>query len=176
MEIQLKKKLLPGHLRGLLGDFDGDLSNDLRTPSDGILLPTSSSKEIYRNFGLLCNEDTNSNMSFLICINYHQNNKIYKVYILGMISEEESLFTYKDATTYSDFQNPSFVPTFETPSDLPEDVVEVCGDDKECIFDYAVSGSQELATETRKGTQRFKSFLDAFALRKSRGKDQKAGL
>lgn len=93
-----------------------------------------------------------------------------------MISEEESLFTYKDATTYSDFQNPSFVPTFETPSDLPEDVVEVCGDDKECIFDYVVSGSQELATETRKGTQRFKSFLDAFALRKSQGKDQKAGL
>lgn len=93
-----------------------------------------------------------------------------------MISEKESLFTYKDATTYSDFQNPSFVPTFETPSDLPEDIVEVCGDDKECIFDYAVSGSPELATETRKGTQRFKSFLDAFALRKSREKDQKAGL
>lgn len=68
MEIQLKKKLLPGHLRGLLGDFDGDLSNDLRTPSDGILLPTSSSEEIYRNFGLLCNVDANINMSFLICI------------------------------------------------------------------------------------------------------------
>lgn len=139
--------LLSGHLRGLLGDFDGDLSNDLRTSSDGILLPTSSSKEIYRNFGLL-----------------------------WMISEKESLFTYKDATTYSDFQKPSFVPTFETPSDLPEDVVEVCGDDKECIFDYAVSGSQELATETRKGTQRFKSFLDAFALRKSREKDKKKKL
>lgn len=55
-------------MRGLLGDFDGDLSNDLRTPSDRILLPTSSSEEIYRNFGLLCNVDINSNMSLLICI------------------------------------------------------------------------------------------------------------
>lgn len=92
-------------------------------------------------------------------------------YILGRISEEESLFTYKDGKTYSDFQNPSFVPTFETPSDLPEDVVEVCGDDKECIFDYAVSGSPELATETRQRKQTFMSFLDAFHLCKSQKDD-----
>lgn len=29
-----------GHLRGLLGDFDGKQSSDLRTPLDEILQPT----------------------------------------------------------------------------------------------------------------------------------------
>lgn len=50
-----------GHLRGLLGDFDGEKSNDLRTPLDEILQPTSTSEEIYQNFGLQCK----------ITVNYH---------------------------------------------------------------------------------------------------------
>lgn len=51
-----------------MGDFDGDLSNDLRILLDGILLLIFFLKEIYRNFGLLCNVDVNINMLFLICI------------------------------------------------------------------------------------------------------------
>uniref|UniRef100_K1QEJ8 Uncharacterized protein n=1 Tax=Magallana gigas TaxID=29159 RepID=K1QEJ8_MAGGI len=80
------------------------------------------------------------------------------------ITEETSLFTYKDGTAYSNYQNPSFIPAFETPTDLLADVVEVCGDDQECVFDYAVSGSSELAAETKERTQSFLSFLDAFEL------------
>lgn len=53
-----------GHLRGLLGDFDGDQSNDLRTPSDGILQPTSTSEEIYQNFGLQCKITLNNYLYF----------------------------------------------------------------------------------------------------------------
>lgn len=126
---------LTGHLRGLLGDFDGEQSNDLRTPSDNILQSTSTSEEIYQNFGLK-----------------------------WRITEEASLFTYKDVTTYSNYQNPSFIPAFETPTDLPADAVEVCGDDQECVFDYSVSGSPELAAETKERTRSFLSFLDAFEL------------
>lgn len=126
---------LAGHLRGLLGDFDGEKSNDLRTPLDEILQPTSTSEEIYQNFGLQ-----------------------------WRITEEASLFTYKEGTAYSNYQNPSFIPAFETPTDLPADAVEVCGDDQECVFDYAVSGSSELAAETKERTQSFLSFLDAYEL------------
>lgn len=64
----MKKNLFLGYLRGFLGDFDGDLSNDLRILLDVILLLIFFLEEIYRNFGLLCNEDINSNMLFLICI------------------------------------------------------------------------------------------------------------
>lgn len=64
----MKKKLFLVYLRGFLGDFDGDLSNDLRILLDGILLLIFFLKEIYRNFGLLCNVDVNINMLFLICI------------------------------------------------------------------------------------------------------------
>lgn len=64
----IEKKLFLGYLRGFLGDFDGDLSNDLRILLDGILLLIFFLEEIYRNFGLLCNVDVNINMLFLICI------------------------------------------------------------------------------------------------------------
>lgn len=82
----------------------------------------------------------------------------------GRITEEASLFTYKEGTAYSNYQNPSFIPAFETPTDLPADAVEVCGDDQECVFDYAVSGSSELAAETKERTQSFLAFLDAYEL------------
>lgn len=150
-----------GNLRGLLGDFDGEQSNDLRTPLDEILQPTSASEEIYQNFGLKCNTTLHLHLYFTfskVLLNQHFN------VFSGRITEEASLFTYKDGTTYSNYQNPSFIPAFETPTDLPADVVEVCGDDQECVFDYAVSGSPELAAETKERTQSFLSFLDAFEL------------
>lgn len=150
-----------GNLRGLLGDFDGDQSNDLRTPLDEILQPTSTSEEIYQNFGLKCNTTLHLHLYFTfskVVLNQHFN------VFSGRITEEGSLFTYKDGTTYSNYQNPSFIPAFERPTDLPADVVEVCGDDQECVFDYAVSGSPELAAETKERTQSFLSFLDAFKL------------
>lgn len=150
-----------GHLRGLLGDFDGEQSNDLRTPSDDILQPTSTSEVIYQNSGLKCNTTLHLHLYFTfskVVLNQHFN------VFSGKITEEASLFTYKDGTTYSNYQNSTFIPAFETPTDLPADAVEVCGDDQECVFDYAVLGSPELAAETKERTKSFLSFLDAFEL------------
>jgi hypothetical protein len=49
------KITIVGTLRGLLGDFDEDPNNDLRSPTEELLEPNSTAEEIYYNFGLPCN-------------------------------------------------------------------------------------------------------------------------
>lgn len=112
-------KSLAGSLRGLLGDFDENPDNDLRTPSEEILSTNSTTERIHFDFGLSWG-----------------------------ITENISLFSYEPGKSFNDYQLPRFRPTFLLPTNLPPEVVEVCGTNRECAFDFTLTDSVEFATET----------------------------
>ncbi|XP_061188743.1 mucin-4-like [Saccostrea echinata] len=121
-----------GNLRGLLGDFDKDSSNDLKSPTGEILHPNSTSEKIYDRFG---NQ--------------------------WRIAENESLFTYGSGKSYSDYQKLSFRPTFDLPTNISAEAEELCVGDEECEFDYVLTESAEFAVETWKLSVLFNSSIEA---------------
>ncbi|XP_062594961.1 LOW QUALITY PROTEIN: sushi domain-containing protein 2-like, partial [Saccostrea cucullata] len=123
---------LAGNIQGILGNFDEDPNNDLQSPTGEILQPNSTAEKIYDDFG-----------------------------ILWRILENDSLFTYEPGKSYGDYQKLSFRPTFVTPTNLPPEVEELCGEDEECLFDYAMTGSAELAVETQQFTVVFNTSVGA---------------
>lgn len=125
-------KSLAGSLRGLLGDFDENPNNDLQTDSGRILYPNSSTEQIFDDFG-----------------------------VSWRITENSSLFTYEPGKSYDDYQLRSFRPAFSVPTNLPPEVVELCGTDQKCAFDYAVTDSADLAAETLQITVIFNTSVEA---------------
>nr|XP_022323669.1 protein mesh-like isoform X1 [Crassostrea virginica] len=112
-------KSLAGRFRGLLGNFDAIPDNDLRTPSEEILLPNSTAERIYYKFG-----------------------------VPWRINQRESLFTYVDGKTYGKYQLRTFRPEFLLPSNIPPEVEQLFRDDQESIFDFIQTGSAEFAAKT----------------------------
>ncbi|XP_077993150.1 uncharacterized protein LOC144447118 [Glandiceps talaboti] len=83
------------------------------------------------------------------------------------VSEEESLFTYEDGTTWEDFNDLEFVPLFT--EDLEEDVQrvelaeETCGADTECYYDVLATGNAALGTATMSTSAAFQQDADDLA-------------
>ncbi|XP_061189929.1 protein mesh-like [Saccostrea echinata] len=109
-----------GKLKGLLGNYDENPSNDLLSSDDQYLSPNASDVEIYNRFG----------MSWAI-------------------NETESMFTYEPGKSFADYHQPLFRPVFESSVSVTEEVRAVCGEDKDCIFDYSVTGSRDVAEQSR---------------------------
>ncbi|XP_059158120.1 mucin-like protein [Physella acuta] len=109
--------------RGLLGNFNGDKSDDFIW-SNGIMSSTTSSgREIYE-FG----------QSWAIT------------------SDVESLFVYEYGKSRSSYQDPSYTPLFldEVDPILRQEAEAVCGsnDSVPCIFDYVATNSTLIASNT----------------------------
>jgi hypothetical protein len=85
----------------------------------------------------------------------------FLLYRLGRIIENVSLFTYGVGESYHDYQKLSFRPAFKPPPNVSPDVRRLCGSDEECMFDYAVTGSAELAAETQQFTVVFDNSVAA---------------
>ena len=68
----------------------------------------------------------------------------------GQITGLESLFSYGDNEGIGNYSNPDFIPSFKNDILLTalEDITSFCGGNTECIYDYTVSGSQEVAAAT----------------------------
>ncbi|KAK2165542.1 hypothetical protein NP493_1362g01013 [Ridgeia piscesae] len=110
-----------------MGGFNGDPTDDLLPPGENAvpLSNSSSEKTIFYEFGELW--------------------RILKV---------DSLFHYASGESFSTFENKEFKPLFL------EDIVnnmtnterkkaeETCGKNKECIFDFAVTGNKDAAAAT----------------------------
>jgi hypothetical protein len=107
---------------GLLGTYDGDMTDDLTAP-DGTVIPiTSSNQDIY-----------------------------YKFALKWQISAAESLFTYFNGKTAADYVNANFVPAFDPPCTTDADKnagTALCGDDQFCYFDYCVTKDATIASGT----------------------------
>jgi len=108
---------------GLLGTYNGDMTDDLTTP-DGTVVPvTSSNQDIYYKFGLK-----------------------------WQITPAESLFTYFNGKTAVNYVNANFVPAFDPPCTTDADKkagTDLCGTDQFCYFDFCVTKDATLAAGTK---------------------------
>ena len=133
-----------GAVEGLLGNFNGDPSDDLRPRSvNRPLSMYSTSEELHYNFGITCKEEI---ISFYC---YYTN------IFTGIIdSEIDSLFTYNSVNMWSEIYSPNFQPTFlmeDTDSFIAD---EICGDDSFCQYDIIVTGRTDIAITTLQGSKK----------------------
>ena len=69
----------------------------------------------------------------------------------GHVQVSESIFTYFGDYDYAFFNSnyQSFQPTFSSNrTNPPSDVFEVCGGDRDCVYDYALTQNVDLASST----------------------------
>ena len=78
---------------------------------------------------------------------------------LGQVTAQESLFYYGAGLSTGNYSNPDFVPSFKSDvvANAPDMITTYCGDNTECIFDYSVSGSEDVAAETILADQNYVS-------------------
>ena len=70
--------------------------------------------------------------------------------LAGQIKPEKSLFRYPNGKGPSDYSEEDFVPKFYSPNDVIDDsVLEICGTDTRCAFDYALTGNEDIAAATK---------------------------
>ena len=111
-----------GSMRGLLGNFNGDSSDDLMSSSGQFIPINSNLSQIHFQFGLS-----------------------------WMITENESLFIYQTPFDYNTYSQPSFLPSFISPnlSEVSQEVRDLCGDSFPCLFDAVTTGMLSFANETQ---------------------------
>ena len=82
----------------------------------------------------------------MLCIN----NYTLPPFKTGEIILSESLFTYPEGTTAESFSHPKHEPVFldEIIATASDEILELCGDNAECIFDAIQTGSTDIALDT----------------------------
>jgi hypothetical protein len=125
-----------GKTRGLLGTWDNDQTNDLKTRAGTVISSTADQQTIYSNFG-----------------------QTYAVTALT------SLFTYPDGQSFSDYNKPNFVPAFVTPTfaseTLKSQAMSACATAKSidaCLYDVATTGDLRTAQVAVKSGSVFQNF------------------
>lgn len=75
--------------------------------------------------------------------------------ITGIIEQEGSLFTYPEESTTADYQFPNHMPVFLTNvlATAPQDVLDACGDNNDCIFDAIQTGDINIGIQTMSSNQ-----------------------
>ena len=72
-------------------------------------------------------------------------------FFLGQIRPEDSLFTYPEGKTASDFAHPEHMPVFldEVVAAADQDIISACDGDRECIFDTCQTGDLSIGLDTK---------------------------
>ncbi|XP_048752938.2 protein mesh-like [Ostrea edulis] len=115
---------LKGMVSGLLGNYDGNPSNDLILPNGTVLEPDALEETIFQNY------------------NY-----------AWRISYTNTLFTYPAGKTYADYNSnghANFRPLFlsSVASSATPEAKELCGNNTDCLFDFHVTRSRKIAQNT----------------------------
>ena len=79
----------------------------------------------------------------------------FNVHFLGIVSKNDTLFTYRGGKDYDDYVDPGFTPVFLEDAEsiflsstLQKETKKICGDNKQCMFDIAVSGKTNIGQVT----------------------------
>ena len=140
-----------GMTNGLMGPYNGDISDDL-TPRGGSPIPLNSSLQtIHKQLGLSCEN------------NFILNNYVYFMCVGIITSSDESLFTYPFTKNWKSFYYPSFSPIYTisfSNSTLEKKAKEICGDDEFCLFDIAATGRVEVGEATFTDGQDFELLIN----------------
>ncbi|XP_035660212.1 uncharacterized protein LOC118404934 [Branchiostoma floridae] len=129
--------------RGLLGVWNGNILDDFTYPNGTVLQPPDD-----RN---LTEEE------------------IFPWGLSWQISQDESLFTYKDGQDVNSFAKPDFRPKFlsqlrNTVSDEKQSEAEdLCGSNVECLFDFLSTNDTEVGEQTRSSIETFDSDAETLA-------------
>ena len=132
-------QVLQGIPVGLLGNFNGDTSDDLIYPN-GTQIDMNSPDALIHDFGQSC--ELNSHWYKLIVI---------IIQLIGMINPEDSLFTYPPGMGPEDFSFPNHVPLFldEVVAGASQDIMDDCDGDSMCIFDAIQTGNTAIGLMTK---------------------------
>lgn len=112
---------LQGETQGLLGNFNGNTTDDLVYPDGVTMLGNNATDSMIHTFGQQWE-----------------------------IQPSESLFTYPEGLTAADFSHPDHQPAFldEVLSSASDTITQACNNDPQCIFDYAETGDPEVGMAT----------------------------
>ena len=128
-----------GQTKGLLGNFNGNDTDDLIFPNE-TLLEAGSTDRMIHSFGQTCKV-----IVFTSCI------VITSICIAtGEIEPSLSLFTYAEGMTAQSFSHPEHEPVFldEVIESASDEILQLCGDNAECIFDAIQTGNTEVGLDT----------------------------
>ncbi|XP_030834995.1 sushi domain-containing protein 2-like [Strongylocentrotus purpuratus] len=123
-----------GLTQGLMGTWNGNASDDFLTPQGSILSPDLTTEQLHYQFGLLWE-----------------------------IGAAKSVFYYEPGKDHEFHTNRHYIPVFEPVANPSVDqslVVEVCGTNPFCIFDYQTTGSQSFAQNTVKSLVQYQQAVD----------------
>ncbi|XP_038073810.1 sushi domain-containing protein 2-like isoform X2 [Patiria miniata] len=127
---------LKGRTRGLYGNWNGEQNDDFERPDGTVLTANATMEEIHYEFGQK-----------------------------WQIKPENSLLRYPRGKVPSDYADETFAPLFWSPSDAANDsVLEVCGDDTRCAFDFIVTGNEDIARATKGAVDSYKTAIESAAL------------
>ena len=74
------------------------------------------------------------------------------VYLAGRVQNDESIMWYPSHVTTEFFQNPLFEPVFEpifSSEAARLRALDLCGEDENCVLDYATTENSEIAFATK---------------------------
>ncbi|XP_070554193.1 sushi domain-containing protein 2-like isoform X2 [Ptychodera flava] len=122
---------LKGKTRGLMGTWNDDPDDDLLTADGEYLSQNSTLREIHYSFGMTWN-----------------------------VSEEKSLFRYDSGESHETINDYTYEPDFEVSTNVTDDVVALCGENTQCIFDYQVTGSESVAQASKEAMVQYEKFVE----------------
>ena len=67
---------------------------------------------------------------------------------VGKVPDEERLFVLPNCSLQVVFFDDAFVPSFLNSSAVTQEIIALCGDNKECIYDVLTTGNRELGQQT----------------------------
>ncbi|XP_070554568.1 sushi domain-containing protein 2-like [Ptychodera flava] len=122
---------LKGKTRGLMGTWNDNPDDDLLS-ADGEYLPQNSElRDIHYSFGMTWN-----------------------------VSEENSLFRYDTGESHATINDYSYEPDFEIPTNVTDYVVDLCGENTQCIFDYKVTGIESVALTSKEAVVQYENLVE----------------
>ncbi|XP_022104835.1 protein mesh-like isoform X2 [Acanthaster planci] len=129
---------LKGRTRGLYGNWNGEENDDFERPDGTVLSTDATVQEIHYEFGQQ-----------------------------WQIKPENSLFRYPAGKSPSDYSNEAFVPFFWSMSDpIDNRVLNLCGNDTQCAFDFIVTGNENIAMATKEVVENFGIAVESAAIGK----------
>ena len=142
--VSLPRSFQESETRGLMGSFNGNMSDDLLPNLGQSPLPLdSSTQDIHELFGITCK------FRFPTVV---QCTVRCSLFSLGIVDTPfNSLFTYLPGENWATYHDPHFVPIYNAVFSDPElerRANDLCGGDEQCLFDVAATGLVEIGLST----------------------------
>ena len=154
--------VMQGLTRGLMGNYNGNITDDLQSRNGNTTLSLNSSLEvIHYSFGVTCKSDLHMHdycVYAILSTLYIYCTVLFAIYTyIGIVdSANDSLFSYGANESWSDFYSPDFAPIFEVDfnsSSISVESFDICEGDLFCIFDIAATGNMAIGLTTLSGGQ-----------------------